>query len=101
MSLGTYAMGCNGRAIREEIENENSPYYYDWRGILSDPYNRHLSIYDYKDIKTGESYYYFSITAYKYIDNNQRVATLSPNQRHSSVNECLVDLIENYPFVRL
>lgn len=100
MSLGSYSAEANGSTIRKEIENENSLYYYEWRGILSDPYNRHLSIYDFKD-ETGKSHYYFSITAYKYVDNKQRVATLSPNKRHDSLNECLIDLIENYSYVRL
>lgn len=102
MSLGTYTAESNGSVIREEIENENSLYYYDWRGILSDPENRYLSIYDFRDRATEKSYYYFSITAYKYSDNGkQYTATLFTNKRHNSVNECLIDLIENYPFVRL
>lgn len=103
MILGFYSAELNGEIIHKEIENETSLYYYDWRGILSDPDNKYLSIYDFKDTN-GKTYYYFDIIAYK-IDNRnkdkKRTATLSTGERHNSLNECLIDLIENYPYVRL
>lgn len=98
--LGFYSANFDKEVIRTVIKDENSPYYYDWRGILSDPDHRYLSIYDFRDTVTGKSYYYFEVIAYS--NNGQkRTATLSTGERHDSINECLIDLIENYSFVRL
>lgn len=98
--LGFYTAEFNdGGIIHAVINDENSPYYYDWRGILSDPDNRLFSIYDHDG-----KFYYYDFTAYKYSDcnhNRKRSATLSTGEKHDSANACLIDLIENYPFVRM
>ena len=102
--LGFYtAELSNGKIIHVEIKDENSLYYFDWRGILSEPDNKYLSFYDFKN-ESGKRYYYFDLIAYKYDDrdrNKKRSATLSTGERHDSVNDCFIDLIENYPFARL
>lgn len=49
-------------------------------------------------------FYYYDFTAYKYSDRNHSrkcSATLSTGEKHDSANACLIDLIENYPFVRM